>query len=93
MVDSMLCHAEEIGHLPARQEGRQNFLVSVLKILVVRGKFCSRKLSDILSHRPDILHSTRTISEHNLKDDVIECIDETGFPRACESRELDLSSS
>ncbi len=55
----------EIGHWSARQEGRQN-LVSVLKILVVQGEFCSRKLSDILSYRLDILHSTCTISEHNL---------------------------
>ena len=58
--------AEEIGWTLVGTTRRAADLVSVLKILVVRGKFCSRKLSAILFYRLDIPRSTPTISEHNI---------------------------
>ena len=57
--------AEEIGWTLVGTTRRAADLVSVLKILVVRGEFCSRKFSDIFFYRLDIPRSTRTISEHN----------------------------
>jgi hypothetical protein len=57
-VDMPGSGAEEIGWTLVGTTRRATDLVSVLKILVVRGEFCSRKLSDIFFYRPDIPRST-----------------------------------